>query len=102
MNEIIHPEFVGKGNNEYTYKIKFQGFDTECRINLQAKEYTLIITDEMAQHYGYQTAEDLLGSDEHLDAINLLKGERESYMGGAYLDSAFKVVCKSWRNPDNS
>lgn len=91
--ETIVPEFIGVENDEYRYKIKFQGFNTEVIVNPSSNEFILIITDEIAGYYGYKNADELLGSDEHLDAIIMMERERESYLGGIYSD--YKLICKS-------
>lgn len=87
-------------DDEYRFKIKFQGFDTEIRTNLLFKEFVLIVTDEIAQHYGFLTADELLASDDHLDAILMMREERANYLGGIYSD--YKLMCKSLTMVENN
>lgn len=76
MNESIDPEYIGIENNEYRFKHKFSGFNTEIRVDILSNEATILITDEIAEFFGYKSADELLGSDTHLDALNMIKSDR--------------------------
>lgn len=79
MYESVYLEFLGIENDEERLKIKFDGFDTEIRINMLSHEETFIITDEIAKHFGCESADELLNSDGYLDYLNKIKKETGAF-----------------------
>ena len=51
------------------YEHDFSGVMTELRYDMMTNEWTLIITDEIAQSFGYQDIDQLFESDFFLDAL---------------------------------
>lgn len=51
------------------FKHDFSGVMTELRFDTITNEWTLLITDEIAQSFGYSDIDQLIESDFFLDAI---------------------------------
>ncbi len=75
MDEITDPKFIGIENDEQIYEVKYFGFTTEFRLKKLSNEATILITDEIAESFGYKSAAEMLGSDMHLDLLSKVKNE---------------------------
>ena len=82
MHESINPEYIGIENgvfliegSVFRFKFDFSGVMTELRFDTITNEWTLLVTDEIAQSFGYLDLNQFLESDLFLDALIRAKSE---------------------------
>ena len=68
-NSNMNAKCIGIEGSVFRYEHDFSGVMTELRYDMMTNEWTLLITDEIAQSFGYSDIDQLFESDFFLDAL---------------------------------